>query len=201
MPDFQNKFGNGFDQSYGNFYSNWGPGFYENGLGGYGQPGSGVAADGTILHPYSRAALATVFPELQGKRIPYAPIKNNVKDFFRIGSVVNTSLNVSGGSEDGNTTYNLNFGNLSDEGFTPGNKLKRTSFSMGGRSKLSNKFTVSGTMNFSKTDFLTPPVARSNGSGVQGSGLSIYADVFYTPRNVDIQNWPYQHPITGANLS
>jgi TonB-dependent SusC/RagA subfamily outer membrane receptor len=94
MPDFQNKFGNGFDQSYGNFYSNWGPGFYENGLGGYGQPGSGVATDGTILHPYSRAALATVFPELQGLRIPYVPIKNNVKDFFRIGSVVNTSLNV-----------------------------------------------------------------------------------------------------------
>ena len=34
MPDFQNDFGNGFDQAYGNFYSNWGPGFYEKGLGG-----------------------------------------------------------------------------------------------------------------------------------------------------------------------
>jgi len=70
MPDFQNDFGNGFDQAYGNFYSNWGPGFYEKGLGGYAAAGSGVGTDGTILHPYSRAALATVFPEYQGLRIP-----------------------------------------------------------------------------------------------------------------------------------
>ena len=27
LPDYQNKFGNGFDQAFGNFYSNWGPGF------------------------------------------------------------------------------------------------------------------------------------------------------------------------------
>jgi TonB-linked SusC/RagA family outer membrane protein len=201
MPDFQNDFGNGFDQAYGNFYSNWGPGFYEKGLGGWAAAGSGIGTDGTIKHPYDRAALATVFPEYQGLRIPYKAAPNNVKDFFRIGSVINTSLNVAGGSDDGNNNFNINFGNLSDEGFTPGNKLKRTSFSLGGRSKLTNKFTASGTMNFSKTDFLTPPVARSNGSGVQGGGLSIYADVFYTPRNVDLQNWPYQHPITGANLS
>ena len=201
MPDFQNDFGNGFDQAYGNFYSNWGPGFYEKGLGGWAAAGSGIGSDGTIKHPYDRAALAAVFPEYQGLRIPYKAATNNVKDFFRIGSVINTSLNVAGGSDDGNNNFNINFGNLSDEGFTPGNKLKRTSFSLGGRSKLTNKFTASGTMNFSKTDFLTPPVARSNGSGVQGGGLSIYADVFYTPRNVDLQNWPYQHPITGANLS
>ena len=201
MPDFQNDFGNGFDQAYGNFYSNWGPGFYEKGLGGWAAAGSGIGSDGTIKHPYDRAALAAVFPEYQGLRIPYKAATNNVKDFFRIGSVINTSLNVAGGSDDGNNNFNINFGNLSDEGFTPGNKLKRTSFSLGGRAKLTNKFTASGTMNFSKTDFLTPPVARSNGSGVQGGGLSIYADVFYTPRNVDLQNWPYQHPITGANLS
>ena len=114
---------------------------------------------------------------------------------------MNTSVNLAGASENGNTSYNFNFGNLNDEGFTPGNLLQRTSFSAGGRSKLSNKFTISGTMNFSRTDFTTPPVARSNGSGVAGSGLSIFADIFYTPRNVDLQNWPSQHPITGANLS
>lgn len=114
---------------------------------------------------------------------------------------MNTSVNIAGASEDGNTTYNFNFGHLNDEGFTPGNELTRTSFSAGGRSKLSNKFTISGTMNFARTNFLTPPVARSNGSGVQGAGLSIFADIFYTPRNVDLQNWPFQHPITGQSLS
>lgn len=71
LPDYQNKFGNGFDQAYGNFFSNWGPGFYKDGLGGYAATGSGVSAAGTILHPYSRAALASVFPEYQGLQIPY----------------------------------------------------------------------------------------------------------------------------------
>lgn len=95
LPDYQNKFGNGFDQAYGNFFSNWGPGFYKDGLGGYAAAGSGVNADGTVAHPYNRANLAAAFPQYQGVNIPYAAVKNNVKDFFRIGAVVNTSINGS----------------------------------------------------------------------------------------------------------
>ncbi|WP_396174236.1 SusC/RagA family TonB-linked outer membrane protein [Flavobacterium sp.] len=201
LPDYQNTFGNGFDQAYGNFFSNWGPGFYANGLGGWSQAGSGIGSDGTYLHPYSRANLAVAFPELQGVRLPWEAKENNVKDFFNTGTVLSTNLNISGSSDDQKSTYNVNFGYLDDEGFTPGNSLNRVSLGMGGRSQLSNKFTVSGTMNYSKTDFKTPPVARSNGSGVQGDGLSVFADIFYTPRNVDLQGWPSQNPITGANVS
>jgi len=201
LPDYQNSYGNGFDQAYGNFFSNWGPSFTAGGLGGYASPGSGIAADGTISHPYNRANLATAFPEYQGVRIPYVAQKNNVKDFFRQGIVTSTNINAAGGSDDGKVSYNFNFGHLDDEGFTPGNKLNRTSFSAGGRAELSNNFTISGTMNYSRTDFTTPPVARSGGSGVEGAGLSIFADIFYTPRNVDLQGWPYQNPITGSNVS
>ena len=201
LPDYQNTFGNGFDQAFGNFYSNWGPAFYRDGLGGYSLPGSGIDTDGTILHPYSRANLADVFPQYQNARLPWTPAFNNVKDFFRKGLVLSSSLNLAGSSEDGKTSYNFNFGHLDDEGFTPGNKLNRVTFSAGGKAELTNKFTISGTMNYSKTNFVTPPVARSSGSGVEGTGYSVFADVFYTPRNVDLQNWPYQHPITGANLS
>jgi hypothetical protein len=67
-------------------------------------------------------------------------------------------VNATGGSDDGKVSYNFNFGHLNDEGFTPGNKLNRTSFSAGGRAELSNNFTISGTMNYSRTDFSTPPV-------------------------------------------
>ncbi|MEX0598586.1 MAG: SusC/RagA family TonB-linked outer membrane protein, partial [Candidatus Paceibacterota bacterium] len=158
-------------------------------------------SDGAYLHPYSRANLAVAFPELQGVRLPWEAKENNVKDFFNTGTILSTSLNISGSSEDQKSTYNVNFGYLDDEGFTPGNSVNRVSLSMGGRSQLSNKFTVSGTMNYSKTDFKTPPVARSNGSGVQGAGLSVFADIFYTPRNIDLQGWPFQDPNTGANVS
>jgi hypothetical protein len=46
-------------------------------------------------------------------------------------------VNATGGSDDGKVSYNFNFGHLNDEGFTPGNKLNRTSFSAGGRAELS----------------------------------------------------------------
>ena len=28
LPDYQNEYGNGFDQNFGWFFSNWGPGFF-----------------------------------------------------------------------------------------------------------------------------------------------------------------------------
>lgn len=200
LPDYQNSFGNGFDGAFGNFYSNWGPGFYPNGVGGFGEPGSGINPDGTTPHPYNRANLAEVFPEYQGVRIPWGAAENNVRDFFRKGLAVNTNVDIAGGSNDGKYSYNFNYGHLDDEGFTPGNKLNRNTFSIGGRAELSNRFTFNGAINFSRTDFDTPPVARSTGSGVSGTGLSVFADVFYTPRNVPLMDMPYQNPITGASV-
>lgn len=200
LPDYQNKFGNGFDGAFGNFYSNWGPGFYANGVGGYAEPGSGIGDDGTIPHPYNRDNLADAFPEFQGERMTWEARPDNVKNFFRKGLATSTNVNVESGSEDGKHSYNFNFGNLNDEGFTPGNKLNRTNFSIGGRAELTNRFTFSGTLNFVRTDFWTPPVALSTGSGTVGTGLSVFSDIFYTPRNVPVDELPYQNPITGASV-
>lgn len=199
LPSYQNKFGNGFDQTFGNFFSNWGPGFYENGLGGWGDPNSGINPDGTIPHPYDRPNLADVFPEFQGVTIPWKAY-NNVKPFFRTGTVASTSINISGASEDGKVQYNANYGHLDDTGFTPGNGLTRNNLGIGGRAVLSNGFTISGTLNYARTDFITPPVAASLGSGVIGSGSSIFGDVFYTPRSVDLMNLPFQNPSNGSSV-
>ena len=35
MPDYQNTYGGGFDQSFGWFFSNWGPAFAPDGVDGY----------------------------------------------------------------------------------------------------------------------------------------------------------------------
>ncbi len=198
LPDYQNTFGNGFDQAYGNFFSNWGPGFYANGLGGYNNPNTGIAADGTIADPYARANLNSVFPEYIGKRIPYTAKPNNVRDFFRTGIVLNTSVNVSGTTADGKTSLNLNYGRLEDEGFTRGNNLTRNNLSVGGKAQLSNKFTVNGTINLSLTNFRSPPIARGDGSGISGTGLSVFSQVLFTPRNIDIMGYPSQSPVDGS---
>jgi TonB-linked SusC/RagA family outer membrane protein len=200
LPDYSEKYGNGFDGSFGNFFSNWGPGFKEQGFGGWGASTSGISADGTYSHPYNRENLASVFPEFQGQTLPWEAQPNNVKDFFRTGVVRNTSVNIASSSDDNKVSYNVNFGHLDDDGFTRGNSSTRTNFSVGGRAILSNKFTVNSTINVSRTNFKTPPVARSTGSGTTGTGLSVFADVFYTPRNVPLMDLPYQNPVTGASV-
>ena len=53
MPDYQNEYGGGFDQSYGVYYSNWGPSFRKEGVDGWGNDPAGVIDEnGTVPHPY-----------------------------------------------------------------------------------------------------------------------------------------------------
>lgn len=200
LPDYQSSFGGGFDQAFGWFFSNWGPSFEEGGTAGWGNQ-SAIDANGTLAHPYSTTAIQATrdaFPELQNARYEWKPY-NSVEEFFSPGHVTNTSINFSGGSSDGNTTYNANLGHLNDVGFTPGNKLNRVNFSVGGRSKLSNKFTIAGSMNYSRTDYDTPPVAASRGNGGISSN-SIYGAVLFTPRSVDLMGLPYENPITKGSV-
>ena len=195
LPDYQNDYGGGFHQNFGFFFSNWGPNFNVRG-------GQGIAADGTVAHPFSAfqsQANKDAFPVLSaaGSRYDYKPYAN-VENFFRTGTISSTSVNVSGTSD--KVSYNANYGYLDDQGFTPGNSLRRNNFSFGGRAELSNNFTVTGTINYSITDYKTPPIASSLGSGVDGAGASIFGDVFYTPRSVDLNGLPFQNPVDGSSV-
>ncbi len=202
LANYQNEYGGGFDQAFGWFFSNWGPSFAKDGPGGWGNS-SAFDANGTLEHPYSTASLATgipqAFPEYAGARYEWKPY-DGVKDFFRQGIIKSTSVNVRGASSDGQVSYNVNYGNLDDQGFTPGNHLRRNTISIGGNAKLSNKFTVNGTLNFTKTNFKSPPVAASYGSNVGGENASIFGNLFYTPRSIDLMGLPYQNPITGGSV-
>ena len=198
-PDVQQKFGNGFDQSFGWFFSNWGPSFDREGLSGWGnQPA--IDDQGTLPHPYSTTAIAATreaFPELQNARYEWRPY-DNLGEFFKPGGTSQTSININGASDDGNTNFNVNLGLYDDKSFVPGNSLQRANISVGGSSKLSNKFTVSGTMNYSRTDYVSPPVAASRGNG--SLGLSLFGNVFFTPVSVDLMGLPFQNPITGGSV-
>lgn len=201
LPDYQDQYGNGFDQAYGEFFSNWGPDFNIPDPNSFGATWRGTSDDGTILirHPYSvNAGVSAAFPEYQGATYEFKPY-DGVKNFFRTGTVTNNSLNASGGSEDGKISYNASISNLRDEGFTPGNKLQRTSISVGGKAELSNNFTVNGTMNFTKSDVKSPPIAASTGNGSFGDGASVFGHLFFTPRSVDLMGLPFQSPIDGRS--
>ncbi len=206
LPDYQNQYGNGFDQYFGWFFSNWGPSFNEDGVAGWGNQnsinGTTSGQAGFLRHPFATASSATgipqAFPEFANAVYEWKPY-NNVEAFFNTGIIVNNSLNIKGTSSDGDVSYNLNVGHLDDEGFTPGNTLRRTTISLGGRAILSNKFTFNGSLNYSNT-FLNPPVASTQGSNVGGENASIYANVFYTPRSIDLMYIPFQNPVTGESV-
>lgn len=212
LPDYQDKFGGGFNQADadGWFYSNWGPGFYRDGLGGWGtfinddDPNAGFNSDGTLAHPYSTSSWLTgnsqyadFQSQFEGARYEWKP-RSSVEDFFRTGAISTISLNVKGRSEDNKVTYGLAYGHLNDKGFTPGNEVTRNNLTVSGSAKLSNKLSARGSMTYTRTDMKTPPVAYSNGSSVQFAGSSVFGDLLYTPRGIDIFELPFELPDGGS---
>jgi len=118
LPDYQDQYGNGFDQSFGWFFSNWGPSFDRDGVSGWGnQPA--IDDQGTLLHPYASSAFlnpdgpntgtSALAQQFANQRYDWKPY-NSVGDFMRPGRTLNTSVNIAGSSEDGKTTFNANIG-------------------------------------------------------------------------------------------
>jgi TonB-linked SusC/RagA family outer membrane protein len=208
-PEYQNQYGNGFNQNFGWYYSNWGPSFDEQGPAGWGKQsqinGTTSGQPGFLKHPYNSNLNARF---LSRDLLPLIGLSedslwewkpyDSVGDLFAPGSIKNTNVNFRGSSDDGKVSYNVNYGNLDDQGFTPGNTLRRNNISFGGRAVLSNKITVNGTLNYSYTDFKTPPIAAGGSGGAAES--SLYGFIFFTPRSVGIAQLPYAHPITGASI-
>lgn len=192
LPEYQNSYGGGFHQNFGFFFSNWGPSFDTRGQ-------RGINEDGTTQHPFERLTDPTLrnqFPEYQ----PGGPLNeyeyrayDDPGEFFRTGIVSNTSLNIRGASE--NTTYSTTMSYTRDEGFTPGNTLEKINLGVGGNAYLSNNISINATFNAAITDLETPPISASQGSSAIGAGESIFGDIFYTPRNVDLFGLPFQAPL------
>ncbi len=180
LPDYQNTYGQGGDNSVNvGFVGNWGGRFDQN---------------FTVRAHYDQPRFAEAFPEFQGQTVPYQPFEDNIKDFFRQGIGTTTSVNASKSSE--NVAYNINFGHTDEDGFIPGNNIRRTNFGLGGSIKLSNKFRINGSFNFTTSDFTTPPVAADNGVG----NFSIFTRTLFIPRNFDLNGLPFQNPIDGSNV-
>jgi len=181
LPDYQSSYGGGFELAPSLAFSNWGAHFNN-------PPDS-------FTHPYARTSLNVAFPGYIGAKYSYEPY-NSVETFFRTGLISTTSVGVAGGN--GGTSFNAGYSYTSDEGFTPGNSVRRNNFNLGGRSKLSNNFTLSAAMNFALTDFVSPTTGTSFGSSA--SYPSVFGDLIYTPRSINLMGWPYENPLDGSSV-
>ncbi len=194
VPEYQNKWGNGFDGDYGEFFSNWGSLFT-------GQPPRNAPR-----HPYwEHRGLFPVdqYPEYADFQLGvgqgYAPqaYPNNVKDFFQTGNSLTTSFNAGVSGEMG--SFNVSFSRTGEDGYIANNELRRNNFTIGGVANLSRKLSFTGNFSYIKTDFTTPTVGAGLGSNSNG-GPSVFANLFYTPRNINLMGWPYANPVTGAPI-
>ncbi|MBX2927565.1 MAG: SusC/RagA family TonB-linked outer membrane protein [Saprospiraceae bacterium] len=205
LPKYQNNYGGGFQQLTPEswFFSNWGADF-------------GVVTE--VPHPIGLSSLASIrnaFPEFaidptqpwgpatQAQRDNIVRYPNRAYDdigtsFFRTGQVHNTSLQISGGA--GNSSYNVSFGYQDEEGFTPGNNLRKINFGLGLSTAISEKLSVRSSFAYISTDVAAPPLNAGFGSGPNGGIPSVFANVLYTPRNVDLANMPYENPVDRSSV-
>ena len=198
LPDYQDTWGNGFQNVYGAFFSNWGARFDS-------QATIDNAFRTSLLNNFDINEPSDLFPgrtDLDAPNVEYRPYDSQ-KDFFRTGFLSNTSISASGSfGEKGN--FNVSYGHTDDKSFIPGNSLIRNNFSMAGSYKFDNKFQVSGKLNFANTNIKSPFTDASTGSDVTIStagtgGIASIWNILYLPRSVDI-NLPYQHPLTGESI-
>jgi TonB-linked SusC/RagA family outer membrane protein len=183
LPEYQQLYGQGTN------------GDYRAGVfGSYGTPYSSRA---TIPHPLASSAYpSSIFPEFYQAdgvtpvEVPYRSYAGkSQKDFFRTGQLLENGVSITTGNE--KVGINIGASRMDNQGVVPGNEISRTSFSAGGNANLDNGFFVRGTLNYVKTNQVTPPIG--------GSG-SVMGNLLFVPTSYDLTGLPYKNPETGANV-
>ncbi len=87
--------------------------------------------------------------------VPYMPVRNRIDKFFRNGQNVTHTISFSAGGEKGG--LNLSLSNLSSQGIVPNNTYQRRTINLGFDYALSDKFSVTGAINYSNEYNKNPP--------------------------------------------
>ncbi len=183
LPEWQDSYGVGWQGSASKAFSNWGANFDE------------VT---TVTHPYSGNSYQSsqgggsfddFFPEFVDASYDYKPY-NNVEGFFRTGTNLVNSVNFTGGTE--KSAISLNYTNTSTEGITPGNSVTKNQIGLNAQTTLDNGINISGSMNFTSNTFKAPPSSASYGSNASSGSSSVFSNVMYTPRSIDLNGLPWE---------
>ncbi|MCU0355051.1 MAG: carboxypeptidase-like regulatory domain-containing protein, partial [Cytophagales bacterium] len=194
LPEYQNNYGGGFQQNPGFFFSNWGPRF-----GSYFPPNLTNGVD-SINHPFNAlqdASLRNAFPQFIGRRYAFRAY-DGPEAFFRTGVISNSSLNVNGATE--KMGYNATVGYVDEQGFVPGNTLRKLNVSLGMNAQLTDKLSIRSAFNYVNTDQASPPLNGGDGNNSFNDFPSIFANVLYTPRSVDLMGLPFESPVDNRSV-
>jgi TonB-linked SusC/RagA family outer membrane protein len=218
IPDYQNTYTQGSNQVYnGGFIGNWGTAFPSEvdrintalGFNRYSKTIDAGYPEGQVPHPltgvaYGAARYKNVFPELvdaNGKAVG-VPLTSHdiIGGFFRTGNVVENGLNIS--STGDKTTISAGVSHMNNNGIIPNSNSSRTALNFGGNATLANKLNLSGNVNYVNTNQQSPQSGAGyfQDYGGLGGGGSIYARLFYLPRNFNLNEYPFENPADGSNV-
>jgi len=200
-PDYQNKFGMGFNGGHALTYSSWGPAFNSADESSFGSYFAGFDQDGTILiaHPLTSNSLtAAAFPELANETYRFESKPTPTTEFFN--NSLSTSSLIGAKFRSGDYFLNINYAGNWEDGFTPNNTFKRNNIGASFSYPIMNKVSGNSTLQFAFTDIKSPTLSAGGGSGRDqiDAGPSVFSDLFYTPRSLGF-DMQYQNPLTGGS--
>ncbi|MDX5339921.1 MAG: SusC/RagA family TonB-linked outer membrane protein [Cyclobacteriaceae bacterium] len=90
-----------------------------------------------------------------GVTVPYQPVRNHIRDFFRNGQNVTNSISLASASDKGG--FNLSFSDLTSRGIVPNNSYNRKTINLGFGYDLTSKLSFRGNFNYSNEKNTNPP--------------------------------------------
>jgi len=158
MPDMQESYGTGWQGAYDPYENtNWGPAF-----------------DGLTRR------IGPIFSDGSYQAIPYAPIKDNLKDFYDTGSSSQNTVYLSG-SDEKNRFY-LSLGQLDNTGVVPSDSYKRNTFRVNASRKIGDvKLSVNTSYTTDRTDIV--------GNTIGEQELPLYWHILNTAANIPLSTY------------
>lgn len=161
MPHFQSEYGTGWEGAYDNVENtNWGPRF-----------------DGQLRQ------IGPTFPAdygLETQMVPYAPVKDNLLNFFNNGQTINNTLYLSGSNDD--SKFYVSVGDQRSDGLVPDDTYQRNSFRANASKKIGKVELSASTSYFTdKTDVV--------GSTIGDQDRPLYWFILNTSANIPLSTY------------
>ena len=158
LPTLQNEYGSGYNGEYDQIENtNWGPK-----LDGHMVQSGPTLADGSK------------------NMIPFSAVKDNVKDFFNTGKTWNNSVSFSGGNE--KSSFYSSFSDVEQSGVIPMDKFRRNTVKLSGSAQLSNKFSITGNIQYNRN------ITNTSFQGAGGAS-GVYNAVLNSSRQINVENF------------
>jgi TonB-linked SusC/RagA family outer membrane protein len=103
--------------------------------------------------------------------VPYQPQPSRIKEFYRNGMNLSNTVSISAGGDKGGLHLSLN--NTDNNGIMPNNSFNRKSMNLGFSYNLSERFTFSGNVNYSREHLKNPPNIGNQDNSIPTSLMSM----------------------------